>query len=139
MYASKNFLDCCLRLHELGWHSGFELGARLGRAYADVGIEEFFQIGPYRLVSLYSGKIAEVSEPQLQHFFAVPSSVVLVNEVLKSGFDITEVKFLDQRSWQVRVQSPSAGVVIAQHAEFDCAMAEVLMKILTKRGPNEHV
>lgn len=101
MWSSVAFLEQCQKLQELGFEPSFEPGSKIGRGFADLGIEEFCVLHPGNILSLFKGEIIELTEGEKHHFFEIPSIDQMLDELHKLYFDVQGIETEDQRSWQV--------------------------------------
>jgi len=99
MVSSKSFLDKAQELKARGVEFSFEMGTRVARGYADLGTEEFQLIGPFKTVSLFTGKQSEIPEEHLKFFFRVPELEELTDELTRRGAVVLGLAFRDQRRW----------------------------------------
>jgi hypothetical protein len=78
------------------------LGQRVGRGMADLGFEEFCVIGENRLVSLLTGKTADIVEAERARLFWIPSTEELIEVVERHGICVRVLKQVDDgRSWEL--------------------------------------
>lgn len=131
MWSSKGFLARCERLKGLGFEPELEPGLRVARKFADLGIEEFLLLPSKKIVSLFTGQVSELVDAHLQHLFAVPSTDQLVSMIQKSDFDLEELRFVDQREWEISIRHYDSGECHRVCAgRLDEALADAYSRIL---------
>lgn len=130
MYSSNRFLRKCQELHALGVYPDFTAGTRVARGFADLGFEEFWFIPPNSLVSLFTGKKSDLTADDKRHFFVVPDSDELLDEILRRGVCPAELSFREGRSWHIESkQSNSRNAIKADSPELCSALIDFLLTI----------
>ncbi len=105
MWSSEAILNRCRILQELGLFSDFGVGSRLGRGFADLGVEEFIVLPNDRILSLFTGSIAPLSEENRQHLFWVPSVEQCIHRIEELNYDLTNLSYVDRRVWQLSLNA----------------------------------
>ena len=106
MSTRNEFLRQCQHLAELGFRPRFEEGMRVARGFADLGFEEFSVVPGEKLVSLFTGSVHDLSDSE--NLFVVPSCDDMVHELVRIGYDVTELRFDEARTWSLTVR-PEGG------------------------------
>lgn len=103
MLSDIKFLALCQQLSDKGIRPAFSAGEVVGRGFADLGFEEFIVLPGPKLLSLMAGTVSDLPESDYERFFLVPDADVLVQVILRSGGEILNLNFVDQREWQIAV------------------------------------
>lgn len=82
-----------------------EPGHHIARGYADLGYEEFYLIPGGKIISLFTGKVAELKAEHIQFFFVIPTVDEMVELLSQKGFDVTGFKYIEGRSWELVLRS----------------------------------
>ena len=133
MLASPDFIPLVVKLGQSDLFRVFKPGSHLLRGYADLGHEEFVLVSAGKLVSLYTGVTSTLPEGHEHFFHQVPTIDEISDLILRQDFDIKDVVYAEQRSWKISAEHiDSKKIVTAEHKEFECAMALLLLSILGK-------
>ncbi|WKZ57394.1 MAG: hypothetical protein QY326_01630 [Bdellovibrionota bacterium] len=131
MQASVEYYELCRQLGEAGLAVPWQEGQRVGRGYADLGIEEFLVLPGRRLVSLISGSGSEVPEGHERFFFWIPSVDECIDEIDRRGWDLLSATFHERRTWHV--QAIRNGVPLSGCAgSIEQACAALLLAVLER-------
>ena len=82
----------------------FEIGDTVGRGFADVGYEEFTVIADSKLLSLYTGKSAQISEADRKFIFRVLAVDEMVVTMRRRGAQIAISASDDGREWHAEAR-----------------------------------
>ena len=99
LHCSREFLAACEKAKNSGLAARFLVGDRVARGFADLGYEEFCMLPGNKMVSLYNGKVSDLSEDHRRFFFLVPTVEQLVQELALRGEKIEGLEFKEQRNW----------------------------------------
>lgn len=122
MAHSRHYLERCQKLKEIGIDLPILQGSIVSRGFADLGYEEFAVLSSTKLVSLYTGNISSYSQQDLMHLFVVPSVDMMCEILLKDGYEIASLTYVDQRTWKVELLNSETG----QYATFESISLEEL-------------
>ena len=130
-WSSKEFLQICQDLSELGYKPELNAGGRIARGFADLGFEEYLYLPPDKLVSLFTGDKSTLPEEHRDFFFVIPTVDMMVSVALEHGAEILSIDHVEQREWNV------LGTINQEpHNETDkdinVAAAKFLQKVLAK-------
>lgn len=124
--------DKCLQLKELGYPQSFDVGATIGRGFADLGVEEFRVLPGNKLVSLMTGDISTVTEEARDHFFLIPTVDQLACSLYGYDCDIDTLVFKDQREWCLHiVDSPD---LVKGPSLMDVFLQQVIKVLESQNG-----
>lgn len=136
MIYTTEYLEIVKKLGDAGLFKDpakFLAGSCLIRGYADLGVEQFLVIGSSKLSSLFTGVQSQLPAGHEHFFTRIPSTRDLTEQILISNFDLTECCFEDQRAWKIVVKHIHKNIIYeSKHAEFEVALATVLLKIMEK-------
>ncbi|MCB0310453.1 MAG: hypothetical protein KDD42_04420 [Bdellovibrionales bacterium] len=132
MNLSNARLERCATLKSLGLSLPCEVGSIVARGFADLGYEAFRVLPGEKLISLFTGKISSSSVTHDRELFVVPDVDLLVQEILRRGFSIESLRFVDQHSWQLRLRpSDSDMLICVEELELGSVFLSATEQILT--------
>ena len=130
MLPANHFLKKCEKLSRLGFTPTFELGMTVARGFADLGYEVFSMIGPNKMVSLFTGQVAELLESHRHFFFAVLDIDTMLSEISRLGYDLETLSYVDQRLWIIKATNvPTSRSIELDNIELGDLLVETLICI----------
>ncbi len=136
---NPRFLEKCRQLKEAGLEPEFETGVRIGRGFADLGMEVFQILPGGKALSLFTGQISVLNAQSVEDFFLVPSCDEIVDEIVKRGADVEVLEFAEQRRWVLRLFIlRNSGRIEFRAESLEEVLAEGLLEIL-RREPREKI
>jgi hypothetical protein len=94
-----------MRAKEAGYKPDFSVGNVVGRGFADLGVELFEILPADKILSLYTGKLANFAPEDRDRFFQVPSVDAVVDRIERSGDRVFSISQLKSRDWRVQLDS----------------------------------
>jgi hypothetical protein len=128
-WSSKEYLELCNELHKGGLALEFKAGQRIGRGFADLGVEEFILTTPEKMVSLFTGQSSILQDEHKKFFFWIPSCDELVDELLKRKIVIETIGFPNAREWKVNTAGQN---ISADGREINLALGRVLLLAISR-------
>jgi hypothetical protein len=131
MWKHQSFLKRCAELKQHGYAPEPAPGMRLGRGFADLGVEEFLLLPSGALLSLQRGNQKPLTDDERSHLFCIPSTAECVAEIRRNGYDVETLHYAEQRHWRVAVASEESDVKFeVQSDDLEEAFIMALEKIL---------
>jgi hypothetical protein len=124
---SKKILKLYEQLGRVRTPSHYPVGTRLGRGFADVGLEEFILLTGERLLSLLTGNISSLDEVRREHLFEILTTDQLIAEIHQQGFEIVHLECRDLRTWTGRVKTINDSSI---HSYESSSLEELLLSLL---------
>lgn len=132
MWSSSEYLEVCKDLHSAGLPLRWEEGQRIGRGYADVGVEEFLLLPGRKLLSLSSGTSSSIVEGHSHFFFWIPSLDECIEEIDRRGWDIQAAIYVERRMWRVTATCGSDAVEVLD-ASLEQSFILLLRAVIRRR------
>lgn len=104
LYLSNQQLRQCEQLKYMGLAQSFEVGAHIGRCFADLGFEQFVTLPDGQILSLFTGHKSQPGEHKEQHFFLVPAVDDLLNFLAQQGCLIQKLGADPDQCWHIALQ-----------------------------------
>lgn len=127
MWSRPSTLRLCQDIQRCGLSPSFSAGERVGRGYADLGVEEFLLLPSGKMLALFSGSKSDFPSGHEQHFFRVWQEAELLDELSRRGVTIDSVQYVGQRRWKV-VARNQRGELRAEQELFLDALLTVLLE-----------
>ena len=129
MLHSKRILKLYEQLGRVRTVSGYAVGSRLGRGFADFGLEEFILLTGQRILSLLTGNISSLDEVRSEHIFEILNADQLIAEIHEQGFEIEHLQCHDFRMWTGRIKCVTDGAI---HEYESSSLEELLLSLLLR-------
>lgn len=133
-YLDPAYLAKCEQLRLPGGEASS--GTIVARGFADLGSEVFVALPGNRICSLFTGEQSVVEETHQHFFFQVPDAEALVESIIRSGADIEQIEFVDQREWSVLVQVEAGKQFQAVSRKLVLALIDVLLQLKERELPD---
>lgn len=105
MLRTKSFLNLCMRAKDAGYKPDFSVGNVVGRGFADLGVELFEILPGDKILSIYTGKVANFAPEDRDRFFEIPGVDAVVDRIERSGDRVFSITQLASRDWRVQLES----------------------------------